>query len=136
VQGLHECLNQASGTFDVHIPATFRVHTNRAYLHSIFFNLLSNALKYRAPERSLHVVVTATGEPTGAKTIVVADNGSGFDQERAGTNLFQLYQRFHAQPAGRGVGLYLVKTHVESMGGRIEAYSRVGEGTRFSIFLP
>jgi PAS domain S-box-containing protein len=136
VQGLHECLNQASGTFDVRIPATFRVHTNRAYLHSIFFNLLSNALKYRAPERSLHVVVTATGEPTGAKTIVVADNGSGFDQERAGTNLFQLYQRFHAQPAGRGVGLYLVKTHVESMGGRIEAYSRVGEGTRFSIFLP
>jgi PAS domain S-box-containing protein len=136
VQGLHESLDQGGGTFDVRIPATFRVHTNRAYLHSIFFNLLSNAIKYRADERPLHVVVTATGEPTGAKTIVVADNGLGFDQQRAGANLFQLYQRFHPQHAGRGVGLYLVKTHVESMGGRIEAHSRVGEGTRFSIFLP
>jgi signal transduction histidine kinase len=136
VQGLHASLDQASGTFVVCIPATFRVYTNRAYLHRIFFNLLSNALKYRAPKRPLHVVVTATGEPTGAKTIVVADNGSGFDQVRAGTNLFQLYQRFHPQLAGRGVGLYLVKIHVQSMGGRIEAHSRVGEGTRFSIFLP
>jgi PAS domain S-box-containing protein len=136
VQSLQEALDQVKGTFDVHIPPTFRVHTNRAYLHSIFFNLLSNALKYRAEERPLHLVVTATGEPTGAKTIVVADNGLGFDQERAGANLFQLYQRFHPQHAGRGVGLYLVKTQVQSMGGRIEAYSRIGEGTRFSIFLP
>jgi PAS domain S-box-containing protein len=136
VQGLRESLDHANSTFDVRISKSFYVHANRAYLHSIFFNLLSNALKYRAAERPLHVVVTATGEPTGTKTIMVADNGSGFDQDRAGTNLFQLYQRFHAQPAGRGVGLYLVKTHVESMGGRIEAHSRVGEGTRFSIFLP
>jgi signal transduction histidine kinase len=125
VQGLHELLDTACGTFDVRIPAAFCVHTNRAYLHSTFFNLLSNALKYRATE-----------EPTGAKNIVVADNGSGCDQEWAWTNLFHLYQRFHPQPVGRGVGLYLAKTHVESMGRRIEAYSRGSEGTRFSIFLP
>jgi PAS domain S-box-containing protein len=136
VQGLQELVEQAGGTIDVHIPETFRVQTNRSYLHSIFFNLLSNALKYRAAERPLHVVVTATENLATGKTIVVADNGSGFDQERAGTNVFQLYQRFHPHHTGRGVGLYLVKTHVESLGGRIEVHSRVGEGTRFSIFLP
>jgi PAS domain S-box-containing protein len=134
VGGLHDLVTQAGGTIDVHISEDFRVHTNRAYLHSIFFNLLSNALKYRAHERPLRVVITATAGAE--KTIVVADNGSGFDQQGVGANVFQLYQRFHPHHAGRGVGLYLVKTHVESMGGRIEVYSRVGEGTRFSIFLP
>ncbi len=136
VQGLHDVLSQAGGTIDVQIPEGFQVHATRAYLHSIFFNLLSNAIKYRADERPLHVTITATEHAPSGKTLVVADNGSGFDQERAGANVFQLYQRFHAQPAGRGVGLYLVKTHVESMGGHIDVHSRVGEGTRFVLFLP
>ena len=136
VQGLHHLVLQAGGTIEVHIPEDLRVHTNRAYLHSIFFNLLSNALKYRAEQRPLRVTITATGNPAAEKTIVVADNGSGFDQQGAGTSVFQLYQRFHPHHAGRGVGLYLVKTHVESMGGRIEVYSQVDEGTRFTLFLP
>lgn len=136
VEGLHESLGQVGGTIDVQIPEDFRVHTNRSFLHSIFFNLLSNAVKYRADQRPLRVMVTATGDATGAKTIEVADNGSGFDQQRAGANVFQLYQRFHPHHAGRGVGLYLVKTHIESLGGRIEVQSKEDEGTRFSIFLP
>jgi signal transduction histidine kinase len=136
MQGLQELVEQAGGIIDVHIPETFRLLASQSYLHSIFINLLSNALKYRADERPLHVVVTATENPATGKTIVVADNGSGFDQERARSNAFQLYQRLHTQPAGRGVGLYLVKTHVKSMGGRIEVHRRLGEGTRFPIFLP
>jgi signal transduction histidine kinase len=136
VEGLHELLRQAGGTIDVQIPDNFRVHTNRSFLHSIFFNLLSNALKYRADGRPLRVQVSATGNPDGAKFIEVADNGSGFDQAGAGDNVFKLYQRFHPRHAGRGVGLYLVKTHVEALGGRIAVHSRVDEGTRFSIFLP
>lgn len=136
VQSLQNLVTQVGGTIEVRIPEEFRVHTNRAYLHSIFLNLLSNALKYRAEQRPLRVTISATGNPAAEKTIVVADNGSGFDQQRAGANVFQLYQRFHPHHAGRGVGLYLVKTHVESMGGRIEVYSRVDEGTRFTMFLP
>lgn len=135
-EGLHEPLVQAGGTIEVQIPEDLHIHANRSFLHSIFFNLLSNALKYRANGRPLRVLVHATRDAAGAKTIEVADNGSGFDQERAGANVFKLYQRFHPHHAGRGVGLYLVKTHIESLGGHIDVQSKVDEGTRFTIFLP
>ena len=69
------------------------------------------------------------------QVIVVADNGVGIDLEQAGADVFQLYKRFHPQHPGRGVGLYLTKTHVESMGGRIEVRSAVGKGTQFTITL-
>ena len=66
----------------------------------------------------------------------MADNGVGIDLAQAGANVFKLYQRFHPQYPGRGVGLYLTKTHVESMGGRIAVRSQVGEGSQFTITLP
>ncbi|MBO2011285.1 PAS domain-containing sensor histidine kinase [Siccationidurans soli] len=136
VHGLADVLTQAGGTVQVAIPATARVRANRAYLHSIFLNLLTNAIKYRATERPLRVEITAEPEGERGQCISVADNGSGFDQERAGADVFRLYKRFHPNHPGRGLGLYLVKTHVESMGGHISVQSRVDEGTRFSIFLP
>ncbi|WP_166647992.1 PAS domain-containing protein [Hymenobacter sp. UV11] len=136
VQNLREVLAQCGGTVRIDIPADLRVGANRAYLYSIFFNLLSNAIKYRADERPLHVAITATGGGAQETAIVAADNGSGFDQELAGDDVFKLYKRFHIDRPGRGVGLYLIKTHVESMGGRITVHSKVGEGTRFSILLP
>jgi PAS domain S-box-containing protein len=136
VHSLQDVLDACGGTVELRIPAGLHVPAQRAYLYSIFFNLLSNAVKYRAAQRPLRVVVTATRDAAGNTTLEVADNGSGFDQAQAGDNVFKLYQRFHPQQPGRGVGLYLVKTHVESLGGRIEVASQVAEGTRFTILLP
>lgn len=134
-QNLQEPLRQAGGTLEIHLPATLQVRGNRAYLYSIFFNLLSNSVKYRAEGRPLRVAITARTGPDGVE-IAVADNGSGFDLERAGSDVFRLYKRFHsAGPPGRGMGLYLVKTHVEAMGGTISVQSAVDEGTRFTIYL-
>ncbi|MFD2786202.1 sensor histidine kinase [Hymenobacter rubripertinctus] len=135
VQNLQEALDQCGGTMRVAIPAGLSVRANRAYLYSIFFNLLSNALQYRADERPLEVTVTATGGEGQETRMTVADNGSGFDQEQAGDDVFKLYKRFHPHRPGRGLGLYLIKTHVESMGGHISVHSRVGEGTRFTIVI-
>jgi PAS domain S-box-containing protein len=135
-QTLQEPLRQHSGELLVNIPEPLSVRANRAYLYSIFFNLLSNALKYRAAGRPLRVEVSATARPEGGIDIAVADNGSGFDLERAGADVFRLYKRFHTGQPGRGMGLYLVKTHVEAMGGTVEVQSTVDVGTRFLIRLP
>jgi len=132
---LDEPLQQCGGTVQVNLPVGLRVHGNRAYLYSIFFNLLSNSIKYRAETRPLQVEIQGTVSPENGAQIAFADNGSGFDLEKAGSDVFKLYKRFHTQQTGRGMGLYLVKNHVEAMGGRIEVSSQVDVGTRFTIHL-
>lgn len=115
------------------LPAGLRVPGRRAYFHSIFFNLLTNAIKYRAPQRPLRVVISAEAPPDGPLTLRVADNGTGFDTSRSGPDAFQLYQRFHPAVSGRGVGLFLVKAHTESMGGHVAVSSTIGQGTTFTL---
>jgi signal transduction histidine kinase len=112
------------------LPATLQVRGNRAYLYSIFFNLLSNSVKYRAEGGPLRIAATARTAPDSVG-IAVTDNGSGFDLGRAGADVFRLYKRFHS--SGRSMGLYLVKAHVEAMSGAVSVYSAVDEGPRFTI---
>jgi signal transduction histidine kinase len=115
------------------LPADLRIQGRKAYFHSILYNLLTNAIKYRSAQRPLRVTVGATVEAAGAVTLTVADNGTGFDTSRPGTDAFQLYQRFHTAVPGRGIGLFLVKAHTESMGGRVTVDSRIGQGTTFTL---
>ena len=65
--------------------------------------------------------------------LIFKDNGIGIDLERNGDKIFGLYQRFHNHPDSKGLGLYLVKSQVESMGGTINVESEVDKGTTFTI---
>jgi signal transduction histidine kinase len=104
------------------------------YMESIFYNLLSNAIKYRHPERS-PVIHVKSKVVDGYNLITFEDNGLGIDVEKHKESLFNLYKRFHFHTEGKGMGLYLVKTQLTALGGRIEVNSRVNEGTRFCIYL-
>jgi signal transduction histidine kinase len=111
------------------------VKGDRAYLDSIVLNLLTNAIKYKAEERSAFVAISIT-EVDEYVRIDVRDNGLGIDLERQGRKMFGMYKTFHKHPDARGVGLFLTKNQVEAMGGRIEVQSVVNEGSVFSVFLP
>jgi signal transduction histidine kinase len=108
---------------------------NRMYLESILYNLLSNSIKYRSAKRPLQIGLAVRKE-NGQVIMEVSDNGVGIDLKRFGDKVFKLYQRFHEYGEGKGLGLYLVKSHVEAMGGSIGIESMVDHGTTMRIVLP
>lgn len=110
--------------------------TMKSYLYSILYNLISNAIKYRSPDTE--PVIQLRSEATEKFfCLSVTDNGLGIDLKTNGDEIFRLYKRFHdTSIPGRGVGLNLVKTHAESMGGRVEVDSQVNKGSVFRVYLP
>lgn len=108
------------------------LNVNKSYLESILLNLFTNAIKYRSPKRILKVFVSSK-EVGNEIVLIFKDNGIGIDLERNRDKIFGLYQRFHNYSDSKGLGLYLVKSQVESMGGTINIESEVDKGTTFTI---
>lgn len=108
------------------------LNINKAYLESILLNLFTNAIKYRSPKRTLRIFVSSK-EVQNNIVLTFRDNGIGIDMERNRDKIFGLYQRFHNYSDSKGLGLYLVKSQVESMGGTITVESEVDKGTTFTI---
>ena len=111
-----------------------RVRYPRSYLESIILNLLTNAIKYKAKDRD-PVINLKTEKIPGYTVLTVSDNGIGIDLKKHSGKLFRVFQRFHRSVEGKGLGLNLVKSQVESLGGKIEVESEVGEGTVFKVYL-
>ncbi|WP_187632079.1 PAS domain-containing protein [Hymenobacter lutimineralis] len=106
----------------------------RANLRTVLLNLLSNSLKYADPARPARIHLSVWVD-AGQPVLMVEDNGLGFDAEKYGAELFQLFRRLHQHTSGSGVGLYLVNRIVQANGGRIEVDSQEGEGATFRIWL-
>lgn len=108
----------------------------KSYLYSILYNLVSNAIKYRS--NHAQTIIQVRSEATDKFfCLSVSDNGVGIDLKTNGDQLFRLYKRLHdSSIPGRGVGLNLVKTHAESMGGRVEVDSQLHQGSVFRVYLP
>lgn len=67
--------------------------------------------------------------------LTVSDNGSGIDMARHGHKLFGMHQIFHSHPEAKGVGLFMTKTQIESMKGKISVESEVSKGTAFTVMF-
>lgn len=115
--------------------AVSHIVSQRSYLHSIFYNLILNSIKYCRPGVAPQITITV--QATNNQVILVfADNGKGIDMQKHGRKLFGLYNRFDNQVEGRGLGLFMVKTQIEELGGTIDVKSALGLGTTFTIKLP
>ncbi len=110
--------------------------TVKSYLHSIFYNLITNSLKYRQQDTNLSIEISS--QIISNKIILLfKDNGLGMDLEKDNNMVFELYKRLHSEYAeGKGVGLYMVKTQVETLGGVVSVKSEVNKSTEFRIEFP
>lgn len=106
----------------------------KSYLYSIFYNLITNSIKYRRPDLDPEIRISCFLEGDLIK-IIFQDNGLGIDMQKKGDQVFGLYKRFHNHTEGRGMGLYMVKAQVEALGGTISLNSAINKGSRFLIVL-
>ncbi|CAM4014764.1 CHASE3 domain-containing protein [Flavobacterium antarcticum] len=104
------------------------------YLESIFHNLISNALKYAAPDRK-PVLNISSQMIDGQIYLNVQDNGLGIDLNKYGSKLFGMNKVFHEHPDAKGIGLFMTKMQVERFGGKIVVKSEVNVGTIFTILF-
>lgn len=125
-------LQAARGELNVDLKAWREVCFEPAYLDSILLNLLSNAVKYRSEERDLRIDLK-TEIRKAKKFLLIKDNGKGIDLNRYGSKVFGLHKTFHGNKDARGIGLFITKNHVESMGGKITVSSEPEIGTTFCI---
>jgi PAS domain S-box-containing protein len=112
-------------------PSIFAI---KSFMHSILSNLVSNSLKYK--KNNVPVSISISTEIKNNYTILThKDNGLGIDLLLHKDKIFGFYKRFHSHVEGKGMGLHLIKTQVEMMGGRIEVESEVNKGTTFRVIL-
>ncbi|MGV3640280.1 MAG: chemotaxis protein CheB [Adhaeribacter sp.] len=115
---------------DFQVPA---INFSRKNLYSILYNLVSNAVKYRFPDRTPRVLVRSWLEDRKV-VLAVSDNGLGMSEDNL-SKLFTLFKRFHSHVDGTGMGLYIVKRMMDNAGGKIEVQSRENEGTTFKLYF-
>jgi len=142
---LHDYINRCIDSFAIEIKSkgvtiknevdkSLVINYNDAYLESIIYNLISNAIKYRQPGR-LPLIEVSNFYLDNYLVLKFKDNGRGIDLEKYGNKLFGMYKTFHGNPDAKGIGLFLTKYQVESLGGHIDVTSEVGVGTTFNIYF-
>jgi len=134
IENLQIEIDQSKALIETNFDAVPKVYFPNNYLKSTLQNLISNALKYRSPERS-PIIKIAAERIDDSIFISVADNGLGLDLEKHKDDLFKIRKIFHSHPEAKGFGLFLTKSQVESMGGRIWMESSPGIGSTFYIQL-
>lgn len=112
-----------------------KVRFPKIYLESILTNLISNAIKYRNPEVSPYIKLKTYKDQHKKTILECQDNGLGIDLVLHGKKIFGLYKTFHDRSDAHGVGLFLVKTQIESQKGNIQVESIPGSGSVFKIIF-
>lgn len=102
------------------------------YFSSILHNLISNSLKYKSTERR-PIISVKTIRKEDKVVLSVKDNGLGIDLHEHKNDIFKIRKVFHYHADAKGFGLYITKTQIETMGGRIWVESQPGVGSTFFV---
>ena len=118
-------------------PGLPAVRGSKTAAFQIVINLVDNALRYTAPDTAVKVALHED-EQDGHVVLRVRDHGPGLPEDRAG--LFELFRQGpespHVQAKGFGIGLHIVRTWTEALGGSVEGDNAPDGGARFTCRLP
>lgn len=121
--------------FQLDFTKVRKIKSIRTYLGSIFYNLITNSIKYARINTPIKIQIS-TDLIDNHIIIHYKDNCQGMDLVKYGEEVFGLYKKFNTTVEGKGIGLFMVKTQVEVMGGKIEVNSELNQGTEFIITFP
>lgn len=131
---IQDLIEQSGAIVRVDTSQCESIHFSESNLQSVIYNLVSNAIKYRSPDRTPIIHVESTCRDNHI-ILRVSDNGLGMAPQHL-PNIFKMFKRVHHHVEGTGVGLYLVKRIVHNAHGSIEVESEVDRGTSFTLYLP
>jgi signal transduction histidine kinase len=131
--GIRDLIESAQAKVSVNSDPEIQLNFSRKNLNSILFNLISNAIKYRSPERKPEINIDIRKDSEFV-VLTVQDNGLGFKPEDK-TKIFGMFKRLHNHVEGSGIGLYIVKRILENCGGSIDAESTPGQGSKFKVYF-
>lgn len=133
---LIEEIKKNNAEIKIQIPEELHeIKSIKPYIKNIFYTLLSNSIKFRNPENQLKINISVSRKDD-LLILTFEDNGIGIDMEAHGMYLFGLYKRFHLESEGKGLGLFMAKTQIDSMRGNIICISQIGQGSKFIVSLP
>ncbi len=131
-----ETLDQHQITVQIDVDESLNVMGVEAYLESIVHNLISNSIRYfRAAADSYIKISASEDKQTNMVTLQIEDNGLGIDLNKYGKKIFGMYKTFHNHPESKGIGLFITKNQIESLGGRVTVQSEVNKKTVFIVTL-
>lgn len=134
IKSLSSEINRTGIKITKDIPDAIQIQGISAYIDSIILNMITNAIKYKSEVRESFLRIYSE-EDKSTITLFFQDNGLGIDLNKHGDKLFGMYKTFHHHDDSRGIGLFITKNQVESMGGKIEVESEVNIGTTFKIIF-
>lgn len=132
MRSINSLIQNSKTTINADFSALEKINFNKAYLESIYLNLITNSIKYAQPGLS-PIITVYSRKINGINQLVFSDNGIGFDMKIVKDKIFGLHQKFHNHIDSKGIGLYLVNNHITSLGGKIEVESTINKGTTFTI---
>jgi PAS domain S-box-containing protein len=132
LQSIRTLVQDSNANISVDFSALPEVKFNKAYLESIFLNLITNSIKYAQPNLGPKISIRSRLHD-GVKQLIFTDQGLGFDMDNVRDRVFGFNQKFHNHADSKGIGLYLVYNHITSLGGQIVLESKLNEGAKFII---
>jgi signal transduction histidine kinase len=134
VVSLKDTLGYEDAKIELEIDKDLYFESDERLLKSMLTNIIENSIKYQHPDRNGIIKISAIQKGENVE-VCIEDNGLGIDEEHV-SKIFDLFYQIDLNSNGNGLGLSLVKTHIEKLDGTVKVDSKLGVGTKFTIKIP